>query len=67
MVWFDVAKTKIIGPFFFENENITAASYRNMPIQYALPRFSSLREDYIFMQHGASTHHAILVRNYLSR
>ena len=67
MVWCAIANTKIIGPFFFENENVTGASYRNMLIQYAFPRFSSLREDYIFMQDGASPHYAIPVRNYLNR
>lgn len=67
MVWCAISKEKIIGPLFFDKGSFTGAIYRYMLIRYAFPRFSELREDYIFMQHGASRHYAVPVRNYLNQ
>ena len=67
MVWCGISKTKIIGPFFFNDENVTGSSYKNMLSTYAFPRFQRLDDDYIFMQDGASPHFSLTVRNYLNR
>lgn len=65
MAWCAIAKTKVIGPYFFENGNVTGESYRNMLIHYAFPRFASLPDDYIFHQDGAPPHYSNRVRAYL--
>ena len=65
MVWYAISKTRIIGPYSFENGAVNGSTYRNMLIKYAFPNFARLREDYIFMQDGASQHYAIPVGNYL--
>ena len=67
MVWCAIGKEKVIGPYFFENENVNGENYRNMLINYAFPRFASLRRDYIFHQDGAPPHYSNRVRNYLNR
>lgn len=66
MVWCAISKQRVIGPFFFENENVTGESYRNMLINYAFPRFERNLSDYIFMQDGASPHFSTRVRAYLN-
>ena len=66
MVWCAISKTKIIGLYFFKSVTVNGSTYRNMLIQYAFPNFARLREDYIFMQDGASPHYAIPVQNYLN-
>ena len=35
MVWCAISKEKVIGPYFFESENVTAQTYRHMLMQYA--------------------------------
>ena len=67
MSWCAISKTKKIGPFFFGEGSATVATYKDMLIRYAFPRFSELGKDHIFMQDGASTHYSIPVRNYLNR
>ena len=66
VIWCAISKTKIIGPFFFDEGRVTGDTYRDMLNRYAFPCFSELREDYIFMQDGASPNYAILVRKYLN-
>ena len=54
-------------PMFFENENVNGENYRNMLMNYAFPRFASLRRDYIFHHYGALPHYLSWVRNHLNR
>ena len=65
--WCAISKKRVIGPFFFENENVTGESYRKMLVYYAFPRFERNFSDYIFMQDGASPQYATGVRAYLNR
>ena len=65
MAWCAMSEDRIIGPYFFENGNVTGASYRNMLNDYAFPRFQNLRNDYIFQQDGAPAHTFNLVKAYL--
>ena len=67
ILWCSISQAKIIERFFFDEGSVTGAPYRNMLIQYVFPRFSELREDYVFMQYGASPHYSISVRNYLDQ
>ena len=66
MVWCAMSKERIIGPYFFENENVSGESYRNMLIHYAFPRLNNLRDDYIFQQDGAPAHYSNRVKAYLN-
>ena len=58
MVWCAIAKGKVVGPYFFEDENVNAENYRNMLIQYAYWRFASLGGGYIFHHDGAPPHYS---------
>ena len=40
MVWFAIAKGKVIGPYVFEDENVNGENYRNMLVHYT---FHALR------------------------
>ena len=67
MVWCAISKQRVIGPFLFENENVTGESCRNMLVYYTFTRLERNLSDYIFMQNRASTHYATRVRAYLNR
>ena len=43
MGWCAIAKEKVIGQYFFEDENVNGENYRNLLTHYAFPRFLSLR------------------------
>ena len=60
-----VTRGKVIGPCFFEDGNVGGGKYRNMLINYALPRFATLTQDYIFQLDVAPAHYSSRVRNYL--
>ena len=66
MVWCAVAKEKVTGTYFFEDENVNGEKYRNMLIHYAFTSFASLKGDYIFHQYGAPRHYSTRVRTYLN-
>ena len=66
MVWCTISKYGVIGPYFFNNQNVRGDTYRNMLIQYAFPKFAALRSDYIFQQDGAPPHYSNVVRAYLN-
>ena len=48
MVWFEISKEKVIGLYFFQDQNVRDENCRNMLIEYAFPRLVSIRADYIF-------------------
>ena len=64
MGWCAVTRENVIGPYFFEDGNADGEKNRNMLINYAFPRFATLRQDYIFQQYGAPAHYSSRVRNY---
>ena len=66
MVWCAIAKEKVIGPYFFEDENVNGENYRNMLIHYASTRFASLKGENILHQDGALPHYSNRVRTYLN-
>lgn len=67
MVWCAISKKGFIGPYFFENGNVTGASYRSMLRYFFFPKLRDYPADYIFQQDGAPPHFALPVRQYLDR
>ena len=67
MVCCAIGKEKVLGPYFFENENVNGENYRNMLINFSFLRFAYLRKDSIFELGGALPHYFSRVRNYLNR
>ena len=45
MVWCEFSKEKVIGPYFFQDQNLNSENYRNVLTQYAFPRLASTRAD----------------------
>ena len=64
MVWCVISREKVLGPYFFEDENLNSENYGNMLIHSAILRFASQMEDYIFHQDGASAHYSFIVGGY---
>ena len=65
MVWCAISEKEVIGPYFFENENVTGDTYKRMLRYYAFPRLRDYPESMIFQQDGAPPHFALTVRHYL--
>jgi transposase len=65
-VWAGMWSGGIIGPYFFES-TVTAEAYREMLVDFLLPRMLSLPRatEMWFMQDGASSHYATIARNVL--
>ena len=53
MVWCALSESEIIGPYFFENENVTGSTYKRMLRYFLLPKLQGYPEDMIFQQDGA--------------
>lgn len=67
MVWCAISEKGIIGPYFFENGNVTGESYFKMVRYFFFPKVSNYPNDYFFQQDGAPPHYALRVRQYLDR
>ena len=65
MVWCALSKNEVIGPYFFENGNVTGDSYKRMLRYYLFPKLRNYPENMIFQQDGAPPHFALPVRAYL--
>ena len=65
MVWCGIAKEKIIGPYFSQDQNVKGDNYWDMLIQYAFLRLASIRADYIFHQDGAPARYSSRARTNL--
>ncbi len=66
VLWCAISEERIIGLYFFENENVTRENYRTMLIKYAFPQFNYLPEDYILQQDGAPPHFSTGLKPYLN-
>lgn len=69
-VWCAVSATKIIGPYFFENEagatvTVNSQRYRNMIQTFLVPHLLQERGDLWFQQDGATAHTAIITMTVL--
>lgn len=66
-VWCGVSKTKVYGPFFFQEKTVNGACYTDMLEQFLYPQ---LEQDGIlniayFQQDGAPPHYSLIARNSL--
>ena len=67
MVWCALSQNEIIGPYFFENENVTGSTYKRMLRYFLFPKPRNYPETMIFQQDGAPPHYSLEVREYLNR
>ena len=66
IAWRIASNEKVVGPYFFEDENVNGKNYRNILIHYAFPRFRSSNENYVLLQDHAATHYSSRTRIYLA-
>ncbi len=67
MVWCAMSKSGVIGPYFFENENVTGSTYKRMLRYFLFPKLQNYSENMIFQQDGAPPHYSLEVREYIDR
>jgi hypothetical protein len=71
-VWAGILGEKIIGPYFFPNENVNAKEYLDLLKMHIVPDIEQAAAEQLiapdeiwFQQDGAAPHYATAVRNYL--
>lgn len=67
MKWCTISNKHVVGPYGFQNDNITGETYRTILIQYVFLRRRELREDCMFHQDGAPFQYSIRRKPYLVR
>jgi len=65
MVWCAMSRHEVIGPYFFENGNVTGNSYKKMLRYFFFPKVRDYPDNWLFQQDGAPPHFALPVRAYL--
>ena len=53
----DIPKNEVIGPYFFENENVTGSKYEKKQPYILFIRLQRYAEDMIFQQDGVPPHY----------
>lgn len=62
-----LSRRKLYGPFFFEGNTVTGASYLQMLQDWLFPQLQEdKQEDFIFQQDGAPPHWSLAVRHFLN-
>ncbi|MCQ7131119.1 DUF4817 domain-containing protein [Salmonella enterica] len=64
-VWCGLMSTRIIGPFFFAEQTITANVYLDMLTEFVIPQLDGIQDRVILQQDGAPPHWGLAVRAYL--
>jgi hypothetical protein len=59
-------RNRIISPFFFTENTITANIYLDMLMNFAVPQLEDLQPHVIFQQDGAPPHWGLCVRDFLN-
>jgi hypothetical protein len=74
MVWAGLLGTHVIGPYYFQNENVNAVSYLRLLQDHIVPDMLIAAAaqgipagDLWFQQDGAPPHYATAVRDYLDQ
>ena len=67
MIWCTVSENEVIGPCFFEKENVTGSTYKRMLHYFSFPRLQGYPEDIIYHPYVALLHDSLEVREYLER
>ena len=55
-IWCGMMHNQIIGPFFFNEETITANVYLDLLTEYVVPQLNDFQPNIIFQQDGAPPH-----------
>ena len=66
-MWCALWESEIIGPHFFENENVTGSTYKRVLRHSLFPKLRGYPEDMIFEQEGALPHYSLEDRKYADR
>ena len=66
-VWCGLLCSKVIGPFFFEENTITADIYLDTLTEYVTPQLKEFQPHVFFQQDGAPSHWGIKVRKFLDK
>ena len=71
MVWAGIWEEEIIGPYFFNNGNVTGDTYLEVLQTFLFDYLENVpvhrRQNFFFQQDGAPPHFAVSVRNYLNQ
>jgi len=51
-----ISKTRVYGPFFFNESTVNGISYLEMIQTWLFPQLNNDSDDYIFQQDGALSH-----------
>ena len=65
-VWCGIMHDKIIGPFFFAEESITAQIYLDVLTEYVSPQLEQYQPQVIFQQDGAPSQWDLEVSQFLN-
>lgn len=67
-VWCGVSKTKIYGPFFFQEQTVNGNNYTDMLELFFYPQLQQegILNDVYFQQDGAPPHYSLIARNSLN-
>ena len=61
-VWCAMSKSEVIGPYFFDNENVTGSTYKRMLPYLLFPELQNYPENMILKQDGAPPLYSLEVR-----
>ena len=64
-VWCALAIDRVIGPYYFDERNVTGESYLNLLNNFFIPMLPDLPSNIIFQQDGAPPHYSRAVRELL--
>jgi hypothetical protein len=68
-VWCAMSKSQLVGPYFFEDDNVNGKNYLLMLQTFFIPEIRKLNKlrSIIFQQDGSPPHFSIDVRQYLDK
>ena len=67
IVWCALSEIEIVGPYFFENQNVKGSTYERMLRYFLFPKLRGYPGGIIFQQDGVPSHYSLEVRQYLDR
>ena len=65
--WCAVSKNEVMGPYCFENENVTGSTYKRMLGYFLFPRRRGYYDHMFLYNNGAPSHYSLEVRENLNR
>ena len=67
MVWSAASINQVLGPYVFENQNVTGSVSKRMQGYFLFPILEGYTEDMIFQMDGGAPLYSLDVREYLDR